>query len=272
MTQTTDKESIGENATATRQTFLLFCPGHEFVVPYLERLLGEKWTVVTRLQDCDDPDRAVMLSSTDIYDVESGLNYDEETPVYPESSWNADERMFEGYCRQRDLTPTIIRCANTVGTGMKGLPMDLARGIFRGTLRHIAVPRVKHETRLRKNTEVAQRPEALLSVIHATDVAVAAELLSRPGRQPEQSEIFNLSDNTQTDINDLIDALAHRINDKHVGSASPFWARMLNGRRIWRAMNRSLTFNPMKILRVTGIEPHPVTEYLRTHVYDESSL
>ncbi len=263
---------ISSAPAAPRRTFLLYCPGSEFVVPYLQRQMGEGWDIVTALGDCEAPDRALMLSSTHIYDVSEGLNYDENTPIDAESPWNAYERMFEGYCRTRSLTPVVIRCAEIVGTGMTGLPMRLARGIYRGTLRHVAVPRPRHETRLRKAVEEAERPKALLSVVHAVDVARCADLLTRPGRFAEESETYNLTDNSTTDIDTLIDALAYRINDKHVPSASPFVAGLLNGRAISRAMKRSLTFNPAKILRVTNIEPSQVTNYLRTHLYDESSL
>ncbi len=278
MALSTKIEESTQDIKLPRQTFLLFCPDREFVVPYLERQLGEEWHVVTRLSDTDLPDRVAMLSSTDIYAVDEGLNYDESTAVDPESSWYANERLFEGYCRQRSLHPIIVRCANIVGTGMNGLPMDLARGIHRGTLRHIATPRSKHETRLNRGKQVVERPKVFLSVIHAVDVALIVDILTSPGRINNQiqtaynDEIYNLSDNTLTNIDELIDALAYRINNKQVTSASPFWTRMFAGRRVYHALTHSLTFNPAKILRVAGFTPHEVTQYLRTHTYDESSL
>ena len=259
------------NASRARRLFLLYCPGQEFVVPYLERQLGEGWEVVTRLDQGADAERAVMLSSTDIYEAREGLNISETDAVDAESPWHAHEKMFEGFCRQRSLRPTILRCANTVGTGMSGLPMDMAKGIHRGTLRHIAAPRERHETRIRKAVG-GDITRHVLSTVHAVDVALAADILSRAGRAAEASEVFNLSDNTATGVDELIDALAFRMNNKHVASASRLWARMLNGRRVFAAMNRSLTVNSSKILRVSGITPHVVTDYLRTHVYDENSL
>lgn len=258
---------------APRKVFLLLCPEREFLVPYLERQLGPGWDIVTRLADTNAPDRALMISSTEIYNVEQGLNYDETTEVYAESSWHAHEKMFEAYCRQRSLAPVIVRCAYIVGTGMTGLPMLIARRIHSGTMRHIADPRPRHETRLNRGRDLAPvREHAMVSVVHAVDVALAADLLTRPGRTPEESEIFNLTDNCATDADRLVDALASRVNNKHVPAARPFWARILNGTRLTRFLTTSFTFNPAKIIRATGITPNVVTEYLTTHVYDENSL
>lgn len=258
--------------TVADRVFLLYCPECEFLVPYLERQLGPRWHVVTHLADCDSPDRVLMISSTDIYDVEPGLNYDESSPVDAESAWHQREMMFEGYCRQRSLRPVVIRCANIVGTGMTGLPMTLARGIFRGTLRHIADRRAKHSTRINRNPDNTPRTRHLISVVHATDVALASDLLTRSEAASLSDTVFNLTDNSSTTVDELIDALARRINNKHVPSASPFWARILSGRDAYRAMTSSLTFNCARIIGATGIEPVRVTDYLTTHIYDENSL
>ncbi len=260
---------------APRRKFLLLCPGREFVVPYVERELGDGWQIVTRLADADDAERAVLLSSTEIYTATQGSDIDETSPIDVESSWHGHERMYQGLCQKLGLRPLILRCANVVGTGMTGLPMDLARGIARGTVCHIATPRAKKSTRLRPNPDAPDRPHGYISVVHAVDVARAAVSLSLPERQNDinaSAGIFNLTDGVETDIDTLIDALAHRIKDKRVGDTSLRWLKWLTPGNVYRAMTTTRTYSAAKYLKICATPPVTVTDYLMTHIYDETSL
>lgn len=235
------------------KTLLALCPDAEFMVKYLAAAFGEQWRVITRPEDDADIDAAVMISSTDIYDVTEGGGYAEDTPLKADSPMVRDEAMYADFCRRRDLPCLILRPANIVGTGMTGLPMRMARGIARGTLMHI-----------RDNS-------AALSVVHALDVArLSVELQDAPG-------IYNLTDGRDTTVDALIDALAHRLNDKSVGTLRPRWARWLYGRRYYDRLTRSLTFDSTAVrsaLTAAGrsAEMIDVVQRLNTHRYGQDDI
>lgn len=240
-------------APVPSKTLLALCPGAEFMVKYLAAAFGEQWRVITRPEDGANVDAAVMISSTDIYDVTEGRGYDEDTPLKADSPLAHDEAMYADYCRRRDLPCLILRPANIIGTGMTGLPMRIARGIARGMLMHI-----------RDN-------DAAISVVHALDVArLSVELQSAPG-------IYNLTDGHDTTVDALIDALAHRMNDKNVGTLRPRWARWLYGRRYYRKMTSTLTFDDSRLRRVLSCAGRPdemidVIQRLNTHRYGQDDI
>lgn len=141
-----------------------------------------------------------------------------------------------------------LRCPYIIGTGMDGLPMRIAAGIKRGTFAHI-----------RDN-------EAHISVIHATDVARAAQLAS--GIQGA----YTLTDITDPSICDLAEALAHRLNDKRLLTIKRSWARWWYGRSYFDELTTDHTAPCTFIEVFPDFRPTPVVEYLKTHVYDEQSL
>lgn len=235
------------------KTLLALCPGAEFMVKYLAHAWGSDWRVITRPEDGVAVDAAVMISSTDIYDVTEGRDYAEDTRLKSDSPLVRDEAMFADFCSRHALSCLILRAANIIGTGMTGLPMRMARGIARGTLMHI-----------RNNS-------ATLSVVHALDVArLSIELQDAPG-------IYNLTDGRDTTVDDLIDALAHRLNDKSVGTLRPRWARWLYGRRYYDRLTRSLTFDDSSVLSVLtsagrSSEMIDVVQRLNTHRYGQDDI
>lgn len=257
MSQTTLTEHFDRPGDAPTpqptKTLLALCPGVEFMVKYLAGAFGEQWRVITRPEEGTHVDAAVMISSTDIYDVAEGRDLDEDAPLKAESPLARDEAMFAEYCRRHALPCLILRPANIVGTGMTGLPMRMARGVARGTLMHIG------------------GNSANISVVHAMDVArLSVEMQSAPG-------IYNVTDGTDTTVDAFIEALAHRIKDKNVGTLRPRWARWLYGRRYYDTLTRTLTFDTSRLRRALEASGRDtamtnVVQRLNTHQYGQDDI
>lgn len=231
---------------------VVYMPEREFLLPYFRREL-EGMDIVTDLNAATSasPDMAVMVSSTDIYAPKTGTMLTEGTETDADSEWTARERDFSEYCHKKGLPITIVRCPEVIGTGMRGLAMRMARGIARGTLMHI-----------RGN-------ESSMSLIHAVDVAHYAVDKRLTGNT------VNLTDGTATSIDELMDALATRMNDKHVLTIkSARIAKALYGSSYYGQLTQNLTYSNELAAKLLGADfaPNKVTEYLCTHVYDESSL
>jgi len=141
---------------------------------------------------------------------------------------------------------TVLECPNIVGTGMTGLPMEIARRIAGGTYFHIS-----------GNT-------ARLSVIHASDVAKAVRRSLGSGWR------LTLTDGADPSFVDFADALAFRINDKRILTLKPLLARFVLGKSLYRTVTTDAVVYHTSTL--VGFEPTPVVQYLRTHVYDDESL
>lgn len=222
----------------------LCTPGRDFVRPYFERGM-------TGYTISDRPDGAacaVMISTTDVYDASEGMNFNELTPLRENSADIAEEKRFADICSANGLQPVILRCAEIVGTGMTGFPRELANRIYRGTYVNIA-----------DNT-------AVRSVVHASSLPEAAAIaLKRP-------DIYNVTDRTDTSLNDFADALAWRISQKRVFTLGPKWFKFIFGKRNYDRQTDSLTFSCEKLSSAGDYEPVRVVEYLKNHVYDESSL
>lgn len=235
------------------KTLLALCPGAEFMVKYLAHAWGSDWRVITRPEDGVAVDAAVMISSTDIYDVTEGRDYAEDTRLKSDSPLVRDEAMFADFCSRHALPCLILRAANIIGTGMTGLPMRMARGIARGMLMHI------------------QGNDAAVSVVHALDVARLSVTLQRvPG-------IYNLTDGTSPTVDTLIDALAHRMSDKRVGTLRPRWARWLYGRRYYDTLTHTLTFDDSRLRRTledlgADTAMTQVVNRLNTHTYGQDDI
>lgn len=227
-------------------------PGRDFLGPYLHRALAGTEAVDTAVEAA----RCVMISSTEIYMPSEGVLLDEAAPVDASSEWTAHEEAFVAQCHAAGRKPLILRCADIVGTGMTGRPRKLVEMIWRGTLFHF------------------KGNEARVSAVHATDVAAAvAALVELP---EETGGIFNITDGDNPTFRDFVDSLAYRMKDKRVSTLSTrgqLWlGRLLYGRRLYGSFTRERTFDCSALCRVIDYKPTPVTRYLRTHVYDDSSL
>lgn len=223
----------------------LYAPQHHYLLPYFQRRFGE-YRVVT-----DPPtgmvDKAVMISSTDIY-VESEL-VDESSLINAGSPWVRREDEFKSMCAQLKVASTIIRVPEVIATGMMGLPMRMARGIARGTL-----------IKVRDN-------QASISLIHGVDVANYAFAFAG------KSVCVNVTDGSKTTVNELIEALAYRLKNKTVFTLAPKWARLIYGADYFKQMTTSrLVDNALANELAPQIKPNIVADYLKTHVYDEESL
>lgn len=222
----------------------LHTPGKDFVRPYFERNMTE-YTISDRP---DDAECAVMISTTDVYDAEEGLCFNELTPLRLSSDEVAEEKRFADICRSHGLKPSILRCADIVGTGMTGFPRELANKVYRATHLNIL-----------GNT-------AVRSLVHASSLPDAARIaLTQP-------DIYNVTDRTDTLLNDFADALAWRISQKRVFSLGPKWFKSIFGKANYARQTRSLTFSCEKLCSAGNFKPVKVVDYLKNHIYDESSL
>ena len=129
---------------------LVYAPNAAFVMPYFVREFAD--FEVSDSLDCEF-DKAVMVSSTDVYNAATGSGHDESTRVLQAHSLLKFEDEYRRACERRGIPPTILRCPAIVGTGMTGLPREMVNKIYRGTYMHI------------------KGVEEHLSVIHASDVA-----------------------------------------------------------------------------------------------------
>lgn len=164
-----------------------------------------------------------------------------------ETEGNSDPEV-DRYCMDNQLPLAVLRCRYIVGTGMRGLMMKIAAGINRGTFVHIA------------------GNEARISVVHAVDVARAVSIAA--GVQGT----FTLTDTTDPTIHNLAEALAYRLNNKRIITIKPRWARWWYGSSYYNVLTYSHT-SPCTFCEVfPDFHPANVTEYLTTHIYDESSL
>lgn len=158
------------------------------------------------------------------------------------------DTSFDDYCRERRLAVTVLQCPNIVGTGMTGLPRRIAAGIYKGTYVHIA------------------GNEARVSVVHATDVARAVAMAAGT------AGAFNLTDLTDPTVHDLAEALSWRLGQKRIFTIAPRWARLWLGKPLYTQLTTSRTIPETFSHAFPDFTPVSVTEYLKTHVYDEQSL
>lgn len=143
---------------------------------------------------------------------------------------------------------TVLMCMNTVGTGMTGLPMDLAQGVGSGRYFHILGNKAK------------------VSVVHATDVARAVALSLGDGGR------FFISDGEDPTFHDLAEALAIRLNNKRILTLKPWQAKWLMPASMRKMVTTDDTADCSVFASKFDFHPTPVTIYLSTHIYDESSL
>lgn len=228
-----------------------FSGDRPFMLPYFQRefpgrdAVGEDFTAV---------DAAVLLSSTDIYESCGDVAADENTPVKPSSEWKKREDEFFARASAAGVKAFVLRCAPIAGTGMTGAVRSLAEDIMRGIFLHFP------------------GNEGRMSVVHASDVARAARMLV--DTCPDGG-VFNLTDGDDPKIDDLAEALAFRMNNKRISTLSTrpqqIIARILYGRRRYDSYTRTRLYSSARI-QALGFEPQAVCNYMRTHLYDDSSL
>lgn len=223
-------------------SFVFHAPDNEFLLPYIEREVGK-----------NPPPLAVMVSSTDIYQPDSGAILAENARQRTDSIWAMREAEF-----LKDYPDgVILRAAPIVGTGMTGAMRRLAEEIYRGRYFHFP------------------GNEARKSVVHAVDIAAVVGILLKTDMASLPARVFNITDDTDPLLHDLAEALAYRIDNKRISNISTrpqqLFARWFYGRR-YEYYSTDERFSCEALKAAVGFAPTPVCEYLRTHVYDESSL
>lgn len=192
----------------------IIAPSHGFVLPYIARELPQ-YEIVSD----GDADECTVIISPD-------------GTIPPEAPTDA----------------TVLLCPNIVGTGMTGLPMELAMKIADGTYFHI------------------EGIEAHLSTIHASDVAKAVRLsLGKGGHH-------KVTDGSDPTYNDFAEALAFRLKNKRIMTLKPLLARFMMSKKLRELISTNRTVDGTAFAEAFDFHPIPVTEYLRTHVYDDESL
>ena len=158
------------------------------------------------------------------------------------------EREFTQACDAMQLPVLKLHCPHIVATGMRGLTRDIAERIYKGSYVNI------------------KDNDSRISIIHAIDITLAAALAA--GEDAE----YTLTDGTDPAITDLADAFSYRMGDKRLFTIKPFWARLWLGKKFYDAMIDHHTAPDTFCAAHPDFQPNIVTQYLRTHVYDESSL
>lgn len=160
---------------------------------------------------------------------------------------NPDPQL-DSVCADGALPLLTLYCPCIVGTGMQGLPRRIAAGIYRGSYFNIK-DNVTH-----------------VSLIHATDLAAAVALAAGT------DGTFTVTDGSDTTIDDLAEALAYRLGDKRIYTIKPWMAKLWYGRSYFTELITDHVASDSFGLDFPDFRPTPVTQYLRTHVYDEKSL
>lgn len=243
-------------------TLLLYAPEREFVVPYLRRELPDVAFIGLDdlLSEQVKPDAAVMLSGAEIYDICEGSELTEQTAIRSEHPLALAENLFIERCAGLGINPVILRCANTIGTGMTGWPRNLAEAIYRNLFFHFP------------------DNQAQVSAVHATTIALAVRLLLGNDDKFLQSEhlVFNITDGVNPTVHDLAEALAFRMNQKRISTLSTWGQRLLAklfyGKERYHRLTTTLTFSDKRLRELIPLSTESVTEYLRTHDYNEDSL
>lgn len=213
--------------------------------------------------EAQPPKNIVFISTTEVYGATDEENVDEDHKTEPTSEAGITkleaENILSEWCAAKGVNLSILRAPAIVGTGMQGPLRAWVNSIYRSTYHHIA-----DET-------------ARMSVVHATDVARAACLIAG------HSGVFNITDGVNPSQHDLAEALAARMGNKRIFTLRPKRARIFarfsrflpfvnyNKERLAERY-RSLTFDCSLLCNTINFTPQSVTNYLTTHVYDETSL
>lgn len=245
---------------ASKPPLFISCPDREFVLPYLERELPKVPLVIAgnEMKSDEQPAAAVMISGTELYIPSEGENLEENTAADGRLPLAAAEVEFTRLASDMGLTPVILRCANIIGTGMTGFPHRLAASILQGTFFHFP------------------GNEARLSVVHASEIARLTALIYSRRPQGGNAVVYNVCDSINPTLHDLAEALAFRMDNRRISNLSTRFQRMLGrlfyGRTLYRRYTSTLTFSNARLRNELDFEPCDTLNYMRTHVYDHSSL
>ena len=194
-----------------------------------------------------------------------GENYDESTTIEPFTEYGKSKAMAEDFlrqwCSERGVKLSILRPPLIVGTRMKGTLRSMVNGIYRGYYFHF------------------KGNDARRSVVHAVDVSHVVRLISPIGGT------YNVTDGVHPSVYDLGEAFAYRIGKRRIYTIPMWMAKFAakcgdilgyNNSPITTLklshLTNTLTFNSDVIEKVLDWKPNDVTNYLRTHNYDENSL
>jgi len=214
-------------------TLRLVASGLAFVRPYIEAALPPGVALTP-----DDGDNNAADITNNAGDATTAADY---TAVL----CRPDEA---GAMAARHPGAAVLAADGVIGTGMTGWPMELAARVWRGTFFHVP------------GSEVA------VSAVHAVDLANAVCLtLGQPG-------IYTVTDGAAHSLDELADALAVRLGNKRILTARPALARWLPGHGFRRRMAAAAVADGSDFIGRFGFSPNNVSTYLRTHVYDETSL
>lgn len=161
---------------------------------------------------------------------------------------NAADPDFEQACQDNNLPLLSLYCPMIIGTGMIGLPRRIASSLYKGI--YFAI---------KGNASKA-------SLIHACDVARATALAAGT------DGTFTITDGTETLIDELADAISFRLGDKRIYSIKPWMARFIYSKEYYAELTSDHLASDSFGLSYPDFKPNRVTQYLRTHVYDEKSL
>lgn len=161
---------------------------------------------------------------------------------------SSPDSTLEEACSSHGLPLLTLLCPNIIATGMNGLMHRIAAGIYSGTYFHISEAQGK------------------ASVIHATDVAVAAALAA--GRHGE----FTLTDRREHSIYDIAEALAYRIDNKRLFTLPGWLCRWWYGREYFSTLTSDASVASDFAEICPDFSPVDTLLYLHTHTYDDASL
>lgn len=225
-----------------------------FLAPYFLRGFGEDSGVRLRSGAPDDPGFdsgavAVLLSSAEVYGDEYVRAAEDDAA---DSAALRREKALVAAAEAAGAGRIIVlRTAPVVATAMTGYPRRLAEAVHGG--RYLP----------------AEGSAGRRSVVHGTELVRAARLLVDSG---EACGVYNVSDGADPSVDELAEALAARMNAKRIFRIKDSWARLLLGRRRLRRRGLERTLSIARLCAAVDYHPQATTDYLRTHVYDESSL
>lgn len=214
-----------------RPVMAVYAPGREFIYKYFEREFDRRLT--------ENPTEATP-----------GLPAIIVTGVGETDSPSITD--FRAKIKTDGGALVHLHVPEVIGTGMTGFIMQLARGVARGTM-----------MKIREN-------DALLSVIHATDVARASSCILAANEAADSEYVISAP---PVKINDLLDALGVRIKSKRVATLKPGWAKILYGNRLYGLLTKDNCVDADSFVHdYPEFEFVNPVDYLKTHVYDEESL
>ena len=204
------------------------------------------------------PDREFLLKYFDrAFDCRITENIDDATEKNAITILGINEPVshkaqeFIKLAKAQDKNIITLRVPHVIGTGMGGTMLRLARRVARGSQFQIRDDNTKW------------------SVIHATDIAAAALTIA----SNNESDVEYTISAPPITVNDLLDALSHRIKNKRIGTISPRWAKILYGGELFKMLSTE------NIVDTSAFSTHypnfkfiNPADYLRTHDYDDESL